>query len=73
LTTCTLTLSAKVLGQPLGDLALHAIGVRVVSLRRGGGAQVAPADDYLLQDGDTLVLSGKPEMLAAAQAKLEQR
>jgi monovalent cation:H+ antiporter-2, CPA2 family len=70
LTTFTMPLSAKTLGDTLGDLALHATGVRVVSVRRAGGAQVAPDDACALQDGDTLVLSGKPEGLAVAEEKL---
>jgi monovalent cation:H+ antiporter-2, CPA2 family len=70
LTTFTMPLSAKTLGQRLGDLALHATGVRVVSLRRASGKQVDALDDCDLQDGDTLVLSGKPEPLAVAQEKL---
>jgi monovalent cation:H+ antiporter-2, CPA2 family len=70
LTTFTMPLAAKTLGDTLGDLALHATGVRVVSVRRAGGAQVAPDDACVLQDGDTLVLSGKPEGLAVAEEKL---
>jgi CPA2 family monovalent cation:H+ antiporter-2 len=62
--------AAPTLGQHLGDLALQAIGVQVVSLRRAGG-QVLGADDTLtLAAGDTLVLSGLPEPLAIAEAKL---
>jgi monovalent cation:H+ antiporter-2, CPA2 family len=63
-------MAAKTLTQPLGDLALHAIGVRVVSIRRMGGLLVKPDDECLLQEGDTLVLSGKPEALALGQEKL---
>jgi monovalent cation:H+ antiporter-2, CPA2 family len=70
LSTFTMPLSAKTLGKPLADLALHAVGVRVVSLRRADGVVAALNDDCLLQDGDTLVLSGKPETLAVAEAKL---
>jgi monovalent cation:H+ antiporter-2, CPA2 family len=70
LTTFTMPLSAKTLGQRLSDLALHATGVRVVSLRRASGKLVDGLDDCDLQDGDTLVLSGKPEPLAVAQEKL---
>jgi monovalent cation:H+ antiporter-2, CPA2 family len=70
LTTFTMPLAAKTLGDTLGDLALHASGVRVVSVRRAGGAQVAADDACVLQDGDTLVLSGKPEGLAVAEEKL---
>lgn len=56
--------------QPLGDLALHAVGVSVVSVRRTSGAVVAAADKLLLDGGDTLVLSGRPEALALAEEKL---
>jgi monovalent cation:H+ antiporter-2, CPA2 family len=70
LTTFTMPLAAKTLGDTLGDLALHASGVRVVGVRRAGGAQVVPDDACVLQDGDTLVLSGKPEGLAVAEEKL---
>ncbi len=69
LSTVTLTISARALGKTLGRLALHAIGVRVVTLRRQSGATEAPTDDTLLQDGDTLVLSGKAESLALAEDK----
>ena len=65
-----LPLAAPTLGRQLGDLALHAMGVQVVSLRRASG-QVVKADDQLtLAAGDTLVLSGLPEPLSLAEAKL---
>jgi CPA2 family monovalent cation:H+ antiporter-2 len=70
LATLTLPLSAKSIGKPLSYFALHVIGVRVLSLRRSGGQTVAIAQDPLLQDGDTLVLSGKVETLALAEQKL---
>jgi CPA2 family monovalent cation:H+ antiporter-2 len=56
--------------QPLGDLALHAIGVSVVSVRRTSGAVVGASDGLDLSGGDTLVLSGQPEALALAEEKL---
>jgi monovalent cation:H+ antiporter-2, CPA2 family len=70
LATFTVPLSAKTIGNALGDLALHAMGVRVVSLRRTGGARIALDEACLLQEGDTLVLSGKPEALALVEEKL---
>ena len=70
LSTFTMPLSAKTVGMLLDDLALHAVGVRVVSLRRAGGGLVALDAACILQDGDTLVLSGKPEGLALAEEKL---
>jgi CPA2 family monovalent cation:H+ antiporter-2 len=70
LTTVTLPLGIKSAGRPLGELALHATGVRVVSLRRGGGKTLEALDTTLLEGGDTLVLSGKSEALALAEQKL---
>lgn len=67
LTTITLPLGARTLGRALSQFALHAQGVRVVSLRRSNGKPVDPATDPALQDGDTLVLSGRPETLAMAE------
>ncbi|MDP2448748.1 MAG: cation:proton antiporter [Polaromonas sp.] len=70
LATVTLPLGTKSAGRPLGELALHATGVRVVSLRRGGGKALEALDNTLLEGGDTLVLSGKSEALALAEQKL---
>ena len=57
---------------PLGasDFPLHAMGVRVVSLRRSNGMPSALSEDTVLEDGDTLVLSGKAEALALAEIHL---
>jgi CPA2 family monovalent cation:H+ antiporter-2 len=57
-------------GHRLDDLALHAVGVAVVSVRRATGRVERPADADVLAGGDTLVLSGLPEPLALAEAKL---
>ena len=66
----TLPTAAAGVGRKLGHLALQAMGVRVVSVRLAAG-QVRDADDDLaLQAGDTLVLSGLPEPLALAEARL---
>jgi monovalent cation:H+ antiporter-2, CPA2 family len=70
LRTVTLPLHADCLSGPLGNLALHAMGVVVVSVRRSDGRVVTPKDDMLLSAGDTLVLSGTPQPLALAEAKL---
>ncbi len=70
LLSVTLPAAAACVGRKLGHLALHAVGVRVVSVRLAAG-QVRAADDELpLAAGDTLVLSGLPETLALAEAKL---
>ena len=70
LSSFTIPLGAKSIGKPLLHLALHAMGTRVVNLRRGNGVSELPSDDVLLQSGDTLVLSGTPENLALAEQKL---
>ena len=70
LSTLTLPMGSRVGARALGSLALHAMGVRVVSLRRGNGQAVEVSDDLLLMDGDTLVISGRVEPLARAEEKL---
>jgi CPA2 family monovalent cation:H+ antiporter-2 len=70
LTTITLPFGAGSLGHALSQLALQALGVRVVSLRRSSGKPIDPASDPPLEDGDTLVLSGRPDTLAVAEEKL---
>jgi len=73
LATYTLPLGAKSIGRALGHLALHAMGVRTVSLRRANGRSeplLPDGEGPVLTEGDTLVLSGKPEVLAMAEQKL---
>lgn len=72
LATVTLAPGIRSVGQTLGALALHTAGVRVVSVRRGNGKSLKVIDETRLQDGDTLVLSGKPEALAIAEQALLQ-
>jgi monovalent cation:H+ antiporter-2, CPA2 family len=68
--TVTLPVAAKTLGSPLENLALHAVGVRVMSLRRKAGQLAGLDETTALEEGDTLVLNGKPEALALAEEKL---
>jgi CPA2 family monovalent cation:H+ antiporter-2 len=70
LSSITLPPGILYIGHPLGALALHSAGVQVVSLRRGNGKTIKVQKDTRLQDGDTLVLSGKPEALALAEEAL---
>jgi CPA2 family monovalent cation:H+ antiporter-2 len=70
LQSVTLSESAASLGATLGQQALGALAAQVVSLRRAGGAVVRPSDDIRLAVGDTLVLAGRPEALALAEARL---
>jgi len=70
LSTLTLPFGAKIVGKSLSELAPLAAGVRIVSLRRSAGQVKLVAQDLLIEDGDTLVLSGKAEMLALAEQRL---
>ena len=70
LQSVTLPEASRWAGRALDELALHAIGVSVVTLRRAGGGVHAPQPGDTLAGGDTLVISGLPEPLALAEAKL---
>ena len=70
LASVTLPLAGPLVGRPLGDLALHAVGVQVVAVRRANGRVVTAVNPLTLAGGDTLVLSGLPEPLSLAEAKL---
>jgi CPA2 family monovalent cation:H+ antiporter-2 len=72
LSTFTLPLGSPSIGRTLAHLALHATGVRVVSLRRSSGRTVAADDSVVLQEGDILLLSGKGEALAMAENRLQR-
>ena len=73
LATVTLPLGSKSVGKALGDTLLDRLGARVVSLRRSNGHTFSPDANSLLENGDTLVVSGKPEALAMAEEKLLRR
>jgi CPA2 family monovalent cation:H+ antiporter-2 len=62
--------AAASLGRRIGELALEAMGVQVVSVRLASGQVVAADDGHVLGAGDTLVLAGRPETLALAEQKL---
>jgi monovalent cation:H+ antiporter-2, CPA2 family len=70
LATVTLQSGAAALGRTLSQLALQAQEIKVVSLRRGNGKPTDMTGDPSLEDGDTLVLSGRPEALAVAEERL---
>lgn len=54
-------------GQQLGDLASRGVvGLTVVAVVRGESANPAPADDFRVFPGDTLVVAGSPEKVAKA-------
>jgi monovalent cation:H+ antiporter-2, CPA2 family len=70
LTTLTLPADATSIGKSLGQFDLSSVGVRVVSLRRNNGKLIPVADALMIEDGDTLVLSGQAESLALASNML---
>lgn len=54
-------------GKKLGNLADHGVtGLTVVAVVRGEGANPAPASDFTVFPGDTLILAGTPEKVAKA-------
>ncbi|MGA0611304.1 cation:proton antiporter [Caldimonas sp. KR1-144] len=67
----TLGEDSAAIGRALGELALSAMGVSVVSIRRAAGPVVRPGDELQLGAGDTLVLSGLAEPLAQAEERLQ--
>jgi monovalent cation:H+ antiporter-2, CPA2 family len=71
LATVTLPASLAEAGvRPLAAYALDTLDVRVLSLRRAHGTLLAAQTGTLLQGGDTLVLSGRADMLALAEQRL---
>ncbi|MGJ7545139.1 monovalent cation:proton antiporter-2 (CPA2) family protein [Variovorax sp. LT1R16] len=72
LNSFTLSTGARAIGQTVGQVALDAVGVRIVGIRRRNGVAAPAVDDTVLGDADTLVLSGKPDALAVAIDKLQK-
>jgi monovalent cation:H+ antiporter-2, CPA2 family len=70
LATVTIPPGGRKVGRDIGSLALEAMGVRVVSLRRASGQNAPFGDHTVLDGGDTLVLSGKAPALALAEDRL---
>jgi len=72
LNSFTLSEGDRAIGQPMSRMALASLQVRVAGLRRHDGQSAMTADDPVLEDGDTLVLSGKPAALAMAVDRLQR-
>jgi CPA2 family monovalent cation:H+ antiporter-2 len=70
LSSVSVPAAAPTVGEALDDLALQAIGVTVISIRRASGQVERVRDDTRLRGGDVLVLRGLPEALALAEGKL---
>jgi CPA2 family monovalent cation:H+ antiporter-2 len=61
---------AACIGQTLNKQDLGALGVQVVSVRHADGRVVPAQSELHITAGDNLVLSGLPEALALAEARL---
>jgi CPA2 family monovalent cation:H+ antiporter-2 len=70
LNTVTLPTTGCAVGKTLASLALEAVGVQVVSLRRANGLPTAFDSATVIDGGDTLVLSGKAAALVLAEHRL---
>ena len=70
LSTVSLAASASCVGKRLEDVALAAVGVSVVALRKGTGKALRPDGRAVLEAQDTLVLSGTASALALAEKTL---
>jgi CPA2 family monovalent cation:H+ antiporter-2 len=70
LATVTLPPLGRAVGQSLSSFALEELKVRVLSLRRTDGKPTAVEVGTLLEESDTLVLSGRAEALALAEQRL---
>lgn len=66
LSSITLPSGATSIGQAISHFSLPSVGVQIVNLRRSDGKVVPIAQDPLIEDGDTLVLSGRAEALTVA-------
>jgi uncharacterized protein with PhoU and TrkA domain len=58
------------LGKKVGEVEWGRLGVQLVSLRRKTGQVIKLTDDVVLMEGDTLLLSGKSDMLEHAERML---
>ncbi len=68
----TVAEGARVVGQSIDSLDLHAVGAEVTTIRRGKG-RVDVAPQTLLAQGDVVVLRGGAEAVSRAEERLLQR
>mgnify|MGYP001270355033 CR=1 FL=1 len=61
---------SKTIGRTLGDLDLASIGCEVSAIRRRGIKAIEPAPETRLEEGDVVVILGRPEEVAAAEDRL---
>jgi len=70
LQTLQLPMVARAVGRTLAGCGLDGSGVVIKSVRRGPGPALTADPGLRLEAGDTLVLLGTPEQLAAAELTL---
>jgi CPA2 family monovalent cation:H+ antiporter-2 len=70
--TITIGAGSSAAGQTLTELGLMDLGVRVTAIRRHNIRGFDPEPDTRLEVGDSLILLGLPDDLAAAEIKLTQ-
>jgi CPA2 family monovalent cation:H+ antiporter-2 len=63
---------ARAVGRPLAELKLEGL-VEVTGVRRKGARSQRPGPEWVFEEGDVLVLLGRPENLAIAEQKLLER
>jgi CPA2 family monovalent cation:H+ antiporter-2 len=70
LTSVLMPPTASALGRTVGEVEWDSLGVQLVSLRRKTGQVIKLTDDLVLMEGDSLLLSGKSDMLEQAESML---
>ncbi len=60
---------ARAIGRPLSELLLEGL-VDVTGVRRKGARSQQPGPDWVFEEGDVVVLLGRPENLALAERRL---
>ena len=63
---------ARAIGRPLADVGLDGL-VEVTGVRRKGARSQRPDGSWVFEEGDVVVLLGRPEALALAEQKLLKR
>ena len=61
------TVPTSMAGQSLGEVLNRLGGLRAISLRLPTGTPAMPDDAIVLQGGETVLLSGRPDALARAE------
>ena len=63
---------ARAIGRPLAEVGIAGL-VEVTGVRRKGARSHAPGPEFVFEEGDVVVLLGRPENLALAEQKLLKR